>query len=317
MKSLFTKEVISYQNFDMLASDILGLASEILPNQTLYINSLNDFTQVTLKVKKKDIHIRLEEGTTIPVEDAICNLIDYGTDAPLIIGDVKNAIGLEKVQNTIKSINVGSYLGIPITMKNGLRFGTLCAASSEAYEYDPKSVTLLQKLAKMFSYYLELENLAYRDSLTGIYNRQHLYRFFDESPYEHGVVLMVDLDNFKAINDNFGHDVGNQVLQEFASKLESFTKQTKYGYPVRLGGDEFVVVLPMCDQIDQIESNMSRLLNLLSHWTTPIGDIKLTASIGGIVFNSDYHPNIRTILKKADDALYEAKRLGKNTYKIL
>jgi diguanylate cyclase (GGDEF)-like protein len=128
---------------------------------------------------------------------------------------------------------------------------------------------------------------------------------------------MVDLDNFKAINDTFGHDVGNQVLQEFASKLESFTKQTKYGYPVRLGGDEFVVVLPMWDQAEQIDTNMPRLLNLLSHWATPIGDIKLTASIGGIVFNKDYHPTIRTILKKADDALYEAKRLGKNTYKVL
>lgn len=60
MKSLLTKEVISYQNFDMLASDILSLASEILPNQTLYINSLNDFTQVTLKVKSNDIKVNLK-----------------------------------------------------------------------------------------------------------------------------------------------------------------------------------------------------------------------------------------------------------------
>ncbi|MCV2231271.1 GGDEF domain-containing protein [Acholeplasma manati] len=317
MKSLLTKEVISYQNFDMLASDILSLASEILPNQTLYINSLNDFTQVTLKVQKNDLNIHLEEGTTIPVEDAICNLIDYRSDAPLIIENLQSTSGLEKVKQTINDINAVSYLGIPITMKNGTRFGTLCAASSEAYHYDNKSVILLQKLAKMFSYYLELENLAYRDSLTGIYNRQHLYRFFDESPYEHGVVLMVDLDNFKSINDTFGHDVGNQILQEFASKLESFTNQTKYGYPVRLGGDEFVVVLPMCDQTDQIEHNMSRLLNLLSHWTTPIGEIKLTASIGVVIFNDDYHPTIRTLLKKADDALYEAKKLGKNAYHLI
>lgn len=317
MKSLLTKEVISYQNFDMLASDILSLASEILPNQTLYINSLNDFTQVTLKVKNNDQNIRLEEGTTIPIEDAICNLIDYRIGAPLVIDDLRNTNGLEKVQKTIHSINAGAYVGIPITLKNGIRFGTLCAASSEAYQYDNKRVDLLQKLAKMFSYYLELENLAYRDSLTGIFNRQHLYRFFDESPFDYGVVLMVDLDNFKTINDTFGHDLGNIVLQEFANKLETFCKTTKYGYPVRLGGDEFVVVIPMCDQPEELEPKMKYLLELLSTWESPIGDIKLTASVGGVYFHKDSSWTIRHVLKEADKALYEAKRLGKNRYKFI
>lgn len=316
MKSLLTKEVISYQNFDMLASDILSLASEILPNQTLYINSLNDFTQVTLKVKSNDIKVNLKEGTTIPVDTAICNMIDYNIGTPLVYEDIRQEKGLEQVQSTIDALNIGAYVGIPITLKNGIRFGTLCAASSESYQYDPKSVQLLQKLAMMFSYYLELENLAYRDSLTGIYNRQYLYRFFDDAPYAKGAILMVDLDNFKDINDTHGHDIGNVVLHEFSQKLDLFTKQTKYGYPVRLGGDEFVMVLPQCDDLDEIKSKMPLLLDSLKTWASPIGNIKLTASIGGVLYKKDQSTSIRGLLKKADFALYEAKRNGKNTFKI-
>jgi diguanylate cyclase (GGDEF)-like protein len=317
MKSLLTKEVISYQNFDMLASDILSLASEILPNQTLYINSLNDFTQVTLKVKPNDIKVNLQEGTTIPVDTAICNMIDYNIGAPLIYEDIRKEKGLEQVQSTIDALNIGAYVGIPITLKNGIRFGTLCAASSESYQYDPKSVQLLQKLAMMFSYYLELENLAYRDSLTGIYNRQYLYRFFDDAPFDKGAILMVDLDNFKDINDTYGHDIGNVVLQEFSRKLESFVKQTKYGYPVRLGGDEFVMVLPLCDDLNEIIGKMPIILESLKTWEAPIGNIPLTASIGGILFKKDQTTSIRGLLKEADLALYEAKRSGKNTFRFM
>lgn len=316
MRSLMTNEVITYQNFEMLMKDILDLASQIMPEKTIYINSLNDFTQVTLKVSSNDNQIHLQEGTTIPVEQAICNRIDYTKGAPLIYEDIRREIELDTVKSTIDALNIGAYLGIPITLKNGSRFGTLCAASSKANQFDPKSVELLQKLAKMFSYYLELEYLAYRDSLTGILNRQHLYRFFDDAPYEYGALLMVDLDNFKQINDTFGHDKGNQILQEFSKKLEDFTKLTKYGYPTRLGGDEFVVVLPLCDNLIEVEHKSKVLLESLKTWDTPIGDVKLTASIGGILYKKGPHTNIRVLLKEADFVLYEAKNLGKNTYKI-
>lgn len=317
MRSLMTNEVITYQNFEMLMKDILDLASQIMPEKTIYINSLNDFTQVTLKVSGNDRDIQLKEGTTIPVEDAICNRIDYSKSAPLIYEDIRKEVGLESVKSTIDALNIGAYLGIPITLKNGNRFGTLCAASSKAHQFDPKSVELLQKLAKMFSYYLELEYLAYRDSLTGILNRQHLYKFFDDAPYNHGALLMIDLDNFKQINDTFGHDIGNQVLQEFSKKLEDFTKLTKYGYPTRLGGDEFVIVLPLCNDLAEIEVKSRILLDSLQTWQTPIGDVKLTASIGGILYKKGPHTNIRVLLKEADFVLYEAKNLGKNTYKII
>lgn len=316
MRSLMTNEVITYQNFEMLMKDILDLASQIMPEKTIYINSLNDFTQVTLKVSSNDQNVHLQEGTTIPVEEAICNRIDYSKSAPLIFEDIRKEIELESVKSTIDALNIGAYLGIPITLKNGNRFGTLCAASSKAQRFDPKSVELLQKLAKMFSYYLELEYLAYRDSLTGILNRQHLYKFFDDAPYNYGAILMIDLDNFKLINDTFGHDVGNLVLQELSKKLEEFAKKTKYGYPTRLGGDEFVVILPLCNDQLELEQKAQVLLDSLKTWQSPIGDIQLTASLGGVLYKKDHSTTIKVVLKQADLALYEAKAMGKNTFKI-
>lgn len=317
MKSLMTNEVITYQNFEMLMKDILDLASQIMPENTIYINSLNDITQVTLKVANNDRNIRLNEGTTIPVENAICNRIDYQEGKPLIFENIREATGLESVQSTIESINMGAYLGIPIALKNGSRFGTLCAANSQAHPFDSKSVELLQKLAKMFAYYLELEHLAYRDSLTGIANRQQLLKFFDDAPYEYGTILLMDLDNFKKVNDTYGHDVGNLVLQEFSQKLDEFAKQTKYGYPIRLGGDEFVVMLPLCNDIQLVNEMTQQLLDSLKTWNTPIGEIQLTASVGGILYKKDKSTPIKNLLKQADLALYEAKRMGKNTYRIV
>ncbi len=214
--------ILSYDNFNNLTSDIVALAKEIMPDKAIYINFLNDKVQVTMKVSNHDTGVKITEGDTIPVEEAICNMIDYKNNEPLVLENIKDNNFSEKVNKTIADGNVGAYLGVPILFKNGTRFGALCAAYHNPSEFDVKDVELLQKLAKLFSYYLELEYLAYKDALTSLQNSQFLLAHSEEMLSDGGLAIMMDLDNFKAINDTFGHDVGNEVLQEVGDKLLKF-----------------------------------------------------------------------------------------------
>ena len=99
---------------------------------------------------------------------------------------------------------------------------------------------MFQRIARMFAYYLDLERLAYRDSLTGLYNRQFLHKYFSDHPSKSGAIFFLDLDGFKQVNDIHGHDVGDLVLKEAGNRLEEYMKQEK-GFAVRLGGDEFII----------------------------------------------------------------------------
>ncbi len=167
--------ILSYTNFYDLTNNIMELAQEIMPDKVIYINFLNEEVQVTLRVSKNKTEVNVQEGVTIPVDEAICNRIDYGSGKSLVLGDIRNNTFNVGVNKTIKDLNVGAYLGIPVSFKDGTRFGTLCAAHHDKTEFIEREVQLLENIAQLFSFYLELEFLAYRDPLTNLQNKQFLY----------------------------------------------------------------------------------------------------------------------------------------------
>jgi len=159
---------------------------------------------------------------------------------------------------------------------------------------------------------LDREREALHDPLTGLANRQ-LLREKAERALVHCerddtglAVLMIDLDHFKEINDTLGHHIGDELIQEVASRLEASRPE---GATVgRLGGDEFAVLLP--DLVDPLEAERTadRLLVELG-LPYSAGDVRLVvqASIGIALF-PEHGGDIHTLLKRADIALYEAKR---------
>ncbi|MCU0105349.1 GAF domain-containing protein [Acholeplasma vituli] len=158
--------ILSYHNFNALSNDVIELAKEIMPDKVIYINFLNEAVQVTMRVSKHNTNVNVKEGITIPIEDAICNQINYPSGKPLILENIRENSFNEKVNKTIEDCNIGSYLGIPISFKNGVRFGTLCAAHHDRSHFEDKDVALLTNIAKLFSYYLDLEHIAYKDAHT-------------------------------------------------------------------------------------------------------------------------------------------------------
>ena len=139
------------------------------------------------------------------------------------------------------------------------------------------------------------------DPLTGIYNRRII-----ENIKNFSVIVMCDIDNFKDINDNLGHNVGDEVIKSVANILKNNIRDSDY--VCRFGGDEFFLSFYGCD-IETVKRRMSYILNNISN-TLTFSDKKVTIS-AGLSIKEDGQ-NIEDIIKEADDALYESKRAGKN-----
>ncbi len=163
--------------------------------------------------------------------------------------------------------------------------------------------------------------MAITDSLTGLYNRRYLETHLNNL-MEHYInrgkvlaVLAIDADYFKAINDTHGHDAGDTVLQELAVRIRQSTRSVDLC--CRTGGEEFVLVLPGTD-LPSAEVIAERLRKLVSGKPFPIAQgkaITVTVSLG-VACLEGAGDTPSKIMKRADDALYRAKREGRNRVEI-
>ncbi len=163
----------------------------------------------------------------------------------------------------------------------------------------------------------KLEELAKEDSLTKLWNRAAIIQLLDEELHRSrreknpvGVILM-DIDYFKNINDTYGHLVGDAILFEVATRLKK--KIRRYDRIGRYGGDELLVVLPNCrlTEVEEIAERL-RLAVSQSKFQTDAGSLDVTLSLGA--YSSEKQPDVSAeiLIKASDNALYQAKRSGRN-----
>ena len=173
----------------------------------------------------------------------------------------------------------------------------------------------------------KIHHLAFFDALTALPNRRRLLDRLRQATsngvQEHnlGALLMMDLDHFKNLNDTLGHDVGDRLLKQVGRRLMDCVRPDDT--VSRVGGDEFVIILERLgknvaaatrradDLVKKIQSAVSQLYPL----TPGRPDYYITSSIGLTLFG-DQDSSIDALLKKADVALYEAKKRGRNTYRF-
>ena len=157
-----------------------------------------------------------------------------------------------------------------------------------------------------------LRRRAERDHLTGLYNRGVFERLLDVFANEHYVLLLVDTDYFKQVNDTYGHDTGDAILKKLSNLLMGVFRTTDY--PCRIGGDEFAVVVTEMDENLKgvVESKAESLLAGMRDVSDGLPEVTLSM---GIAFN-DGTLNAEQIFKNADRALYDVKDAGRNGYKF-
>ena len=165
----------------------------------------------------------------------------------------------------------------------------------------------------------QLVYLAHNDMLTGIANRRHFndgirramqHASITQAPL---LVMLVDVDHFKQINDNYGHGVGDAVLREIATRLKAAIR--KSDLLARLGGDEFVI---LCDDIDSIDvaETMAQKVTAAVEGPIVVGDeeLRVTLSVGAALCRDV--GSVDAMMQRADEALYRAKGGGRACYRL-
>jgi diguanylate cyclase (GGDEF)-like protein len=168
---------------------------------------------------------------------------------------------------------------------------------------------------------LKLEEAARTDPLTGLPNRRAIEEWALRQlrgAARHGFSLWVvvgDIDNFKMINDTFGHDAGDIVLQTFAAVLRKNTRSSDICG--RLGGDEFLAVITHAEAAG-VEATVERFREQFAALSFPLQgqSVSVTASFGLAGFSGNGLQDFTVLVRKADEMLYEAKRAGKNLVRV-
>jgi len=175
--------------------------------------------------------------------------------------------------------------------------------------------------SRVVQYQQYLEYQTQVDSLTGLFNRRAFEKKiqdeFDRSLRYHNPfsLLILDVDNFKTINDTYGHHSGDAVLVKISETLRDKTR--KSDFPSRYGGEEFVMILPETD-LDSAVQVAGKVHEAIRTHTfgTNTHPFKLTVSIGVSSTSSQFYSDWRQMLKDADQALYVAKNSGKDRIEI-
>lgn len=264
------------------------------------------------------------DGLEIGLGHGSCGTAAF-TNQVVIAEDISNHPYWTQWRELAARANLGSCWSQPICGGNGEVFGTFAVYHNVPATPSEDELMHIQQFAHIASIAIERERAnqviwrqANYDVLTGLPNRnlmeEHLRHAIKNANRSHTkvAVMLLDLDNFKDINDTLGHDFGDKLLIECGRKIKSCIRQNDT--VARLGGDEFVLIFS--DVISEHELNRIIQCLLTSISSPHIIDqerIHTSVSIGITIYPDDAH-DATSILKNADQAMYGAKALGKNSY---
>ncbi|WP_339670821.1 sensor domain-containing diguanylate cyclase [Dasania marina] len=246
------------------------------------------------------------------------------TQQPLEVSDALN----DPLWHNNPEIKLGmiAYYGVPVNWPDGSIFGTFCALRNVAGHFDAEQTTLINEFASVIEALLkqvssqeQLQLLADYDSLTQVYSRNRLlerlqHEFDRYQRYQTPLsVIYLDIDHFKQVNDNYGHGIGDLVLQLIAKQLLSNQRQTDF--VGRLGGEEFLICLSD-SQLNAAMLQAQRLLQKITEIDVEVKNHALDISAScGVAQASHGDQTIDQLIARADQALYKAKLAGRNQAK--
>ena len=211
--------------------------------------------------------------------------------------------------------NIRFYAGCPLRVASGHKMGTLCLIDDKPRELDEEEKELLKDLAVMAEQEIAALQLATLDELTTISNRRgftSLAQYALSMCKRHeqpAALILFDLDDFKPINDNFGHAEGDHALVAFANLLgQEFRDSDVYA---RVGGDEFAVLLTGTgeDFVKQALERFQLAVDVYNEESARGYDLKFSA--GYVIKRSDEGSDIDALMERADENMYEQKKGNK------
>ncbi|GAA3927944.1 sensor domain-containing diguanylate cyclase [Litoribacillus peritrichatus] len=213
-----------------------------------------------------------------------------------------------------------SYLGYPIFWPNGKPFGSICVMDYKVTHYDSMYRRLVTQFRNMVEANLalveqneSLREIAITDELTGLYNRRG-FNFLAQRQLKMATrmhqrlgLLYLDVDDLKTINDNIGHDAGDEAIIRLAECLSHCLRESDTS--ARLGGDEFSALV-LLGEDNTLKPLIHRLEDYISKQQLSFGR-QLSVSIGGVVVDEE-GLDVKNLVEKADQEMYRVKRQRKN-----
>lgn len=327
-------EIVKRKHKDGTLLDVLASYWPINKGDILAIGMYKDFTE------QMDIHRKLEESERIyrtlveHLPEAI--IMQKNGKIKLINTATLSFFGAEKPEDVIgrsiwdflSSENKQYIQRIIDTVYDQSDTGQLSIAVDKLQRHDGEQIyaeikiipvgsgaepdiqIVFQDITAEKHYESQLEQLAYHDPLTGLKNRRIFKDVvtltIESAQYlNENAIMYIDIDKFKHINDTYGHDVGDQLLLQFAERLQSCVR---HGDVVsRIGGDEFLILLNNIHNKQDIIDISERILDLTQHnYNIEAHTLSITASIGITDFSGE-DIDYRSLIQRADKALYEAK----------
>jgi diguanylate cyclase (GGDEF)-like protein len=316
--------ILSILNFKDFLERLLTEIKDKMEIPFVWISLIeeSDFADMLQKSAPSEI---LKERTSLIKRDLFLKVIKNKTDPTLANADLTafHALLPREHKYHIQSLAIA-----PLMLDGGI-IGSLNQADSSAFRYRPDmDATLLKRLATIVSICLsnfmaheKLNFLASRDSLTGLLNRRVLEHIVKRE-FERAIryrtpltVVFLDVDDFKMVNDLYGHDAGDDVLKHVATQLLSMTRASDV--VARFAGDEFIIILPNTP-VDEASEFANRLQTFFINHPLNFEGIPIRISLScGLSHMEDGAYDAMSLLKKADKMLYRAKMERNTRYSYL
>ena len=255
-----------------------------------------------------------------PLQDSMCVQVLTGNEA-IYTDDAAQEQRFTGNPFTSGPDPVRLYYSTPLRATDGTTLGTLCVFATDAAELEPLQRERLDDLATQTAAHLELigvsrdlAHLATHDPLTDVANRLLLSRALETALSDptrrvhEPALLLIDLDEFKTVNDRYGHHVGDDVLRSTAARLQLSVRGGS-DLVARLGGDEFAVMLLNLPDPSRLEELAERIAAAaLAPHQTSVGPVTCTASVGRAL--GAEHDLAYELLGRADEDMYRRKDIG-------
>ncbi len=257
----------------------------------------------------------------------------------LLVNDAKNDDRFRDHPLVRGAPHIGFYAGCPVHAPDGQAVGALCAIDHVARALDDEQLQTLRDLASIFENEMKItalskaqddlvseldsaQRLCLIDPMTRLWNRSGMAEIINREwakalrNHTSLTFVMCDIDHFKKVNDTYGHPVGDEVIQTIGKRLLS-TLRTEDAIG-RMGGEEFLLLMPDCN-INQVKQTVERIRETLISQPVPtaVRQLPVTLSYGVATYTPDGALTADEIIKKADDALYVAKKSGRDRVEVV
>ncbi|UCD20406.1 MAG: diguanylate cyclase [candidate division WOR-3 bacterium] len=290
-----------------ILSDTINAFKHFMPCDDISIASVDEVNNFG----KVIVSTYVPENTMFSLNDGLVGFVARHRNS--IVKDDLNKGNLVVFKRDAKTANA-SFVGVPIQQDDEL-LGVVWLEDHQRRKFNDDDVRILNILSYQLSLawqrailYDKVKELSIRDGLTDLYNHRHFQEILEAqiSEVNELVLMLLDIDHFKKINDTYGHQAGDRVLK-FLGRLIS-----QVGIAARYGGEEFAVIMPKCSLKKAMDKAVRMKDQLLkSEVACDHAKIKFTVSIGIAHYPNDARTRVE-LIEKADRALYQAKEMGRD-----